>query len=244
MSTLKVLRKARGLTLEALAKLTKLDARRLGELERGYRLPQPEEAQRLGQFGCQLPPMDAYLRPSEALPKGSRRPFELPVFSEEYWKKALSHREESLPRWFMLATECHSRFEADCWLDLADRGGQPRLASPLALGFGQHHLVDDQGEGLANRVRACLRLRQPPRTVLLFPQIKILTSRVQFQLDGLGLCIKEGRNFWFDFELDGDGHDPRRDWFRQRHLAMLEVRIRTNTWENLWDQVAKLQSSR
>lgn len=240
MNTLKSFRTRRGFSLSQLAELTKIDERRLGELERGQRLASPSECGRLSKVGCHFPPAEAYLRPSELVPQWWTKVFELETYPTEAWETALTYREASLPEWFRLSTPCHSKFEADRWLDLADRGACPRLASPLALGFRQHHLVDEQSLGLGERVRPCLRLQELRRTLLVFPQVKVRTQRNQFQLDGLGLLFGEGERLWFDLEWDGGGHDSSKDEYRQRQLSMPEIRVKTDTWVRLWQGVDSL----
>jgi len=241
MKPLKHFREKHGLNLSQLGRKAGIGSRRLGEIEVGKRLPSTEERQKLANLGCHLPPVDATISLSNCIRDWRSRPFELPYFSTQNWERALGKREETLPAWFRCSTECYSVYEADCWLDLGLYGAQAQLASPLAMGFRQHHVVDDLDQGLGERLRPCLVMKNQGTSLTVFPQLRVQTRRGTFKLDGLILICRGSFSLWVNLELDGAGHDFRRDEFRQAQLAMEVVRIRlTATWDTLWSQVFAL----
>jgi len=242
MKMLKRFREKFGYTMRNLARRAGLELRRLSELECGLRLPSDEERKKLAGLGCNLPPLGAPLTSSELIRQWRSRPFELPCYPTNLWDRALAGREETLPAWFRSSTPCHSKFEADCWLDLGLYGAKAALASPLALGYRDHHLVDDMNLGLAERLRPCLILERGAVSAVIFPQPRLQTARGIFQLDGL-ILIRHGKKIlWVNVEFDGKGHDPRRDAFRTEQIGLPVIRITGSVWDSLWHGVQDLLS--
>jgi hypothetical protein len=133
---------------------------------------------------------------------------------------------------FLELARPESGHEVLFWLLLLAAGAKPCRLSPAKAGFRRLSVVDSATKNLRGDLRlACLELEGPGYRLLFFPQVTLDTRKSYFRLDAL-VCLRRGRTrFWFDLEVDGQGHDPRFDLEREGMIGLPTVRIDTHELE-------------
>ena len=120
-----------------------------------------------------------------------------------------------------------SSFECCAYAALCEAGAQPRLASPAALYFPHHPLLDGHRRCLGMARRAALLL---PSGWLLWPQVHLLLRRTPIRVDLLAARPGGG---WAAVEFDGPTHQNG-SWDKKRDAQLRLPRCalaRPRCWE-------------
>lgn len=121
---------------------------------------------------------------------------------------------------------------------LCEAGAEPILASPVALHFPHHPLLDASGQCLGVARRAALML---PSGWLLFPQITVLVAQVRIRLDCLAFNTRAKR--WVGIEFDGPSH-TQSDWDARRDAQLSIPVVRFRSEEILGGQFPRIFEDR
>lgn len=98
--------------------------------------------------------------------------------------------------------------------------------APAGLGFFYRPVIDPGSRVVVgHRRRAALTLEFEGATIVLMPQVAV-RPRETIIMDAL-VGVREGLTTWVDLEIDGGGHDPRRDDERTQALGLPVLRVTT-----------------
>jgi transcriptional regulator with XRE-family HTH domain len=244
--TIRQMRDRYGWTQQKLADRTLISRARLSDVERGRFGPHPDELQRLADaFKCeacdlavkdtrpcggQTQPLSALL----ALHHASPRELDVPQYNGEFRLAArrrsypdLMDRLEPLipfkPEWkdFLRSAPSGSGDETAFHLLELERGCRVCRATLADIDFDQWPALEYIGQpGLWNRRLPALVTRD----WLLIPQVPLLTP-TPFTLDGL-LLVQQPRRTFLNLEIDGEGHNAKRDEFRTKRLKLPTLRLK------------------
>lgn len=229
-------RKARGITLDQLADLTKLSRSSLDRYELGRSIPKSDAVLLLNKalnLTDQLASLEDVRPGSRRRGKTGRGPTPvLPDFRSTWrcvdvrYPDAVSHLPRRLPQWFQAMTRCDSALEPIGWLILLNRlEALPQLASPACEGYLRHPVVDENGWGSGNQLLPCLTIEKQHYTLLIWPQVWLRTKSKTYRVDALVRFQVARSVFWCGVEFDGPNHDAQRDERRTRDLAMPILRF-------------------
>ncbi len=208
----------------------------LSRLEQGKALATPEQARAIRDY-LGVPVLEArhVSKFADLQREVGLRPFEVEQVNPDPWRAAYSCWGRSLSEaglslskfdWMSHFLPGESSHECYALLQLALAGWQEFLGNPHEWGFDLNPITDRSGRLLAKRLLPGLIYRGEEEDCILWPQVTMrIDSRHAFRLDGLMLYRKSGKVYWPAVELDGGGHDARKDPYRSEKLGMLEVRI-------------------
>jgi transcriptional regulator with XRE-family HTH domain len=208
----------------------------LSRLEQGKALATPEQARAIREiYGVPVLEAAHFARFGDLHRDLGLSPFELEPVSQDPWRVAYACWGEKLRKagltlatfdWMSHFLSGESSHECYAWLQVAVAGAEPFLGNPHEWGFDAHPIIDRSGRLLAERQLAGLIYRDKDVDIILWPQVSMrIDARHAFRLDCLMLLRVGGKVYWFSGELDGGGHDSRKDAYRSEKLGMLEVRI-------------------
>ena len=246
MTLLHSIRKSLNLTQEEMATHCGLCRLTWLRLEAGLLLPSAAEAAKIQKLCAQPVP-----HAGQTLSKANIRAwFQPPRFAHQqvnpsHWHKLNRSKgflfkrvSQSTRDWMRLMLPCESTCEACAWMQFAQLGALPVLANPHELGYQQHPIVDSLGQALGARYLAGLQGKHGDLLYALWPQVHVRTATTNPRLDAL-LWIRNKRySVWVDLEVDGAGHNPKNDKYRDEHLAMPTLRFSQNEVDRM--RVAQL----
>lgn len=226
-------RRARGWTQSHLAQLLGISRFHLIRLEAGMVLPSPELAERMeGLLESRPLVCSADLVPTHRM---GLRLFDFPPVSDDVWRRALEDWEYPISRlglakrllgWMRSHLGPESTFEAYTLLHLAALEGASQVSSPHALGFRHLPIVDRDGQVLGERLLPGLTGRVEGVPFWVWPQVSFRVGRAPYRVDGLVLFRPPARGaVWATKEVDGPGHNPDGDDFRQARIGLPVIRI-------------------
>lgn len=250
MNWLHIARTQRNLSQAELARRTNIGQPRLSRIEKGLVLPTPEQSLALAkELGVDGFPCSADLIEEKKL-AGLGRPFELESYNQERWRIALktwAFRIQRLPinpRLLALMRQffrVDSALEALAWLLLAAAGARFFLGNPYRWGYRGHTITDSQGQCLGERHLPGLYYQDQQNELWIWPQLNLRPQEINHRPDGLVLYNSR----WLRLEMDGDGHDPAKDAFRDKQLNMPTIRLtekEIKTAPNLLELILKRAS--
>lgn len=232
MSVLRSHRVARGLTQADLAEACRISRQLVGRLESGQSLPNSDLARKLESV-LQCGPLTCTA--DEVTTKGwPLQSYEFPAVDPECWRRALKDWAYQIQRlgispallsWLKHYLACESAIEAYTFLQLARFAARPQVSNPHLLGFRALPIVDRVGKLLGGTapVRAPGPIRGRP--VLTLDPGPPEPANYAYRPDALVLLRRGGRLVWCILEVDGKGHDPERDAFRQSMIKLDEIRL-------------------
>ena len=239
------MRKQKGLSQNKLAKLTGLRQSRISQIESGDRPISEDDWSRL----C------IHLEGSEPLPARPALPYPDPSWRERPPQLSLQgdvpldtrinrarkiygstidrclnvilRRDDSALSLKFLNEAClDSADETTLWLLCLAGAGRACWYALSKAGFRNHRVMDAAWKKTISDVRIPgLEIKRETCMLLLFPQVRLETSRARYRLDAL-CCVKIARQkCWVNLEVDGTGHDAEFDTQRQTHLGLPTVRF-------------------
>jgi len=105
-------------------------------------------------------------------------------------------------------------------------GGTGVRVAPAALRFCQHAVIDPESRvPVGHRRRVAFSMDFDDAAYVLIPQVAV-RPRETIIMDLL-VGVREGITTWIDLEVDGGGHDPRRDEERTEALGLPVLRVTT-----------------
>ena len=236
MNWLQHARELKNLNQSRLADQTTISRTRICKIENGTALPTRAQsealAKELGLTG--VPCSDDLVSDRQMQSLHKRRPYELELHNPERWKVALTAWATRIGRlklpartlgWMRILVRVDSAVEAFFWMLLAAAGGEVLLANPHNMGFRLQPIVDSKGLCLGERVLPCMYLEKNGKKMWIWPQVNLRPKDIAYRVDALILIIQGDSRRWVILELDGQGHNPTRDLYRQEQLGMPEIRI-------------------
>lgn len=198
-------------------------------IERGRCLPEPEVAQKLRQILSLpgLPDSSQVLRPTFTL----RHPFARPRPNQIYWQRAENVFAYKLRRlkvplatsdWMKENLDSESPVECLALWSLAAVGAVGQFSNPHAWGYRDQCILDRDGKPLGERCLPGLQWKVEGKTLLIWPQVNLLTPKGTFRVDLL--VMVDG--IWYLVEIDGKTHVLQYDNYREECLARQPIRIK------------------
>lgn len=109
---------------------------------------------------------------------------------------------------------------------VATFGGMGVRVAPTGLSFCKHAVIDAETRvPVGHRRRVALSVDFDDAACVLIPQVAV-RPRETIIMDFL-VGVREGTTTWIDLEVDGGGHDPRRDEERTAALGLPVLRVTT-----------------
>lgn len=121
-----------------------------------------------------------------------------------------------------------SSLEAAVVSHLLAEGGCPQRLSPLACGFSSIAVVDPDTREIVGNLRIpAIGLHLGDTPCLVFVNVPMRVSNVPFATDFV-VGTKDSHGIrWTLVEIDGEGHNKRRDTFKANRLKLRTVRFKT-----------------
>ena len=228
MENIKRRRQELGLTIVQLAQQTGIPKSTLWNMEHGRCLPEPGSAQMLRKILALpgLPDSSQVLHARQSL----RQPFDRPRVNQVYWQRMESafayHLRQLRPpqqvlEWMKECLASDSPVECVALCTLAADGAVGQFSNPHARGFRQLSLLDRDGLALGDRYLPGLQWKVEGRTVLIWPQVNVLTPKGTFRLD----LLLEVEDDWQIVEINGKNHTLEYDNYRDECLGRKPLRI-------------------
>ena len=233
MTLLHTARKALHLTQQEMADRCGLSRYVWRALEAGLSLPTPAQAGQIEAVcGHPIPSSHDLLSPQEIRNWFRRRRFALAPFNPEPWQRMRRNPrvdKESACRytleWAERLLPCDSALEAQTWLEFILLGARPLLANPHELGCEWHPIVDHLGKALGCRYLPGLQGRYANLRYAIWPQVNLRTAALTLRVDGLLWARIGTKSTWETLEIDGGGHDSRKDAYRNKCLGKEALRF-------------------
>lgn len=224
-------------SLRQVAEACGMSAARLSEIERGLRHPRPEVVEKLcthlGVKHQALPPADLPLEVKRQLrtqPDDVVRPVTRQTWCqrcEDAYPTQLSQL-KNLPDLAWMDELCHfdSSLEPLGVFQFLDRGATMHAGNPHSYGFDGWPVLDHSGRLLGARRLPFLSFAAAQYRLLIWPQVSMRIWKYVQRVDFLCLIRKRRSSLWGTMEIDGAGHDFRRDRHREQLIALPTRRFR------------------
>ena len=212
MDAMRSRRRELGLSLLQAAWISELSPADYASYEAGKILPDPEVAQRISSALLGLPV------PHRDMLHGSSLPCHLSRVEQSSWWMALHHwhlmqsTRPSIPRsvvdWSQTYLQAPTVAQAMAWLQLAELGADPLLASPVELGFQALELLDERGQLCPHRSWPGLYWAARQKNLYLWPQLCLAQEGRSSQVDALILVERRRLRAWMLLQIDGSDWGP------------------------------------
>ena len=227
---------------------TRIDRRRLSQMELGKRQPSQEELVRLAELGVlqefRREPRtnrcfrSRWVQPPRACDRQGERPLDARIAAA---KKAfpgqigallsrLGDNEERGRKMDFLRNAClESGEELRFWLEFCAEGSKVHWLAPCRTGFRKLPILDPKTQEVVSDVRfPGLAFELEGLQILAFPQLTMTARGYTYRLDALLGVMTGGGRAWINVEVDGAGHVTQFDAERQERLGLLTIRITTD----------------